>query len=427
MTEPKKENEAEGPIQVDSPMKKWKSPQPLAFVKAAASRWSFPNWQSGNDDSVYYNMNIPSFFKTQIAFPPENTSILERNLMPELLDLTYVDEGNDNKERGPLKEYLVGPKQVQAMMMMHQGKVVFEVYPGMNPRDIHIWMSASKTSASLLCVLLWEDGKLDFEKSPADYVPDLKGTPWENVTVKHVMNMCTAMDIEETFASLSNPKSWIASFFTALMEGKGDWRELLRTTKPLDGEKPNERFRYSTANTQVLTIIVEEITNMCYTDFFNERIWSKIGPKDAFIMGLTTHNTAVGGGSNVTTIEDMLRYAAIFTPSWKVVAKEPVVSEKALKCIFEMGNPACYPPSEEAAYGLRWFGHMPEKNTAQWDHAFPDGAMFKHGNMGQGIYVDPNRDFCACYFGLASNDETVTGPDMMPGYLRAAAKKLAGK
>ena len=28
--------------------------------------------------------------------------------------------------------------------------------------------------------------------------------------------------------------------------------------------------------------------------------------------------------------------------------------------------------------------------------------MFKHGNMGQGIYVDPARDFCGVYFGLAT-------------------------
>ena len=38
----------------------------------------------------------------------------------------------------PLKEYLHegGPRRVQAMMMAHKGKVVFEAYPGMNPTDM---------------------------------------------------------------------------------------------------------------------------------------------------------------------------------------------------------------------------------------------------------------------------------------------------
>ena len=53
--------------------------------------------------------------------------------------------------------------------------------------------------------------------------------------------------------------------------------------------------------------------------------------------------------------------------------------------------------------------------------------MFKHGNMGQGIYVDPNRDFCGIYFGLAPNQDEISGIDHSPGFLRAAAKKLAGK
>ncbi|GAL15175.1 hypothetical protein JCM19233_6193 [Vibrio astriarenae] len=93
--------------------------------------------------------------------------------------------------------------------------------------------------------------------------------------------------------------------------------------------------------------------------------------------------------------------------------------------IQDMGDPEAYKISTELSYGESWFGETPKLNTAQWDHAFEDGAMFKHGNMGQGIYVDPARDFCAIYFGLASNDETITGPDHAPGYLRAAAKLIS--
>ena len=66
-------------------------------------------------------------------------------------------------------------------------------------------------------------------------------------------------------------------------------------------------------------------------------------------------------------------------------------------------------------------------NTAQWDQYFPDGGMFKHGNMVQGIYVDPKRDFCGIYFGLAPNPGEISGIDHSPGYLRTAAKLLAGK
>jgi len=98
-----------------------------------------------------------------------------------------------------------------------------------------------------------------------------------------------------------------------------------------------------------------------------------------------------------------------------------------LKSIQSLGNPAAYKGSTEEVYGTEWFEEKPLTNTAQWDHSFADGAMFKHGNMGNGIYVDPARDFCGMYFGPASNSNEISGKDHSPGYLRTAAKYFAGK
>jgi hypothetical protein len=185
------------PLEVNSPMAKWKKPQSLDFVTGATERFSYRNWQSGNDDSVYYNLNIPTFFHSRVVMPPKEFSVLKRDIWPELLDLTFT--AHDGATTPPLKDYLVGPRQVQAMMMAHKGKVVFEIYPGMNPTDMHVWMSASKTTASLLITMLWEQGNLDFDQPVPTYVPELKGTPWDNVTIANAMNMATGLDVEESF------------------------------------------------------------------------------------------------------------------------------------------------------------------------------------------------------------------------------------
>ena len=416
------------PLEVNSPMAKWKKPQSLEFVEAATKRYSFPNWQSGNEDSIFYNLNIPSFFKSRVVTAPDQFSVLERNIQADLLDLTFT--AHDGKTTPPLRDYLVGPRQVQGMMMAHKGKVVFEIFPGMNPTDYHVWMSASKTTAGLLVSMLAKEGRIDLDKPVPTYAPELAGTAWDKITVKNTMNMAVALDNEETMKSLMDPKSWITSFFTSVFTGGDDpsaWRKLLKGAQPLKGEKPGDRFRYSTSNTQVLVLITEQVTKMPWEQYWNERVWSKIGARNPFIVGLTPDGTPVGGGLNFTTPEDMLRYAMLYTPSWNAVAKEKVISDDLLKLIQNMGDPAAYKISTELGYGTRWFGETPALNTAQWDHAFTDGAMFKHGNMGQGIYVDPARDFCGQYFGLASNDDNISGIDHSPGYLRAAAKLLAGK
>jgi len=412
------------PLEVNSPMAKWKKPLSVEFVRGANERYSFSNWQSGNDDSVYYNLNLPAFFKSKAVIPPGGISVLERNIQPDLLNTTF--NAIDGTAHPPLKEYLIGPKQVQAMMMAHKGKIVFETYPGMNPTDFHCTMSSAKTTTGLLASMLWEDGKLDLDKKVPAYVPYLSGTAWDTVTMKDAMNMASGLDIEETFANLVNPQTWIAKFFTAVFEGKGDWQQLLKEAKPIAGERPGDHFRYSSAITMMLVLAIENISGLTWDEYFNQRVWSKIGARSPGLVCLTPDGTPLGAGLLNVTPEDWLRYALLYTPSWRVVADQQVISDKLLKKIQTLGDPKAYKGSTEEGYGNSWFGETPERNTAQWDHAFSDGAMFKHGNMGQGIYVDPARDFCGMYFGLASNLENISGVDLSPGYLRAAAKMLEG-
>lgn len=36
--------------------------------------------------------------------------------------------------------------------------------------------------------------------------------------------------------------------------------------------------------------------------------------------------------------------------------------------------------------------------TGKFDAVFEDGALYKYGNVGQGIYIDPEREFVGVYF-----------------------------
>lgn len=70
------------------------------------------------------------------------------------------------------------------------------------------------------------------------------------------------------------------------------------------------------------------------------------------------------------------------------------------------------------------FGEAPLMNSMQFDAGFEDGALWKHGNLGQGIYIDPARDFVGVYYS-PNGYVPPFGEDKMPGYLRRAAKYLA--
>lgn len=169
--------------------------------------------------------------------------------------------------------------------------------------------------------------------------------------------------------------------------------------------------------------ICEEIEQQPFGVILQEKVWSKVGFRFPASLCLAPDGTGVGYGMFSTTAEDMLRYGLLFTPSWNKVAKEPVVTEAMMKILQETGKPQCFEGTEEQQMATSWFGYAPPVNGVQWDNIFEDGGMFKHGNNGQGIYVDPKRGFCAMGFGAAAN---TSGTDYAPGFMRAAAKLLAG-
>jgi len=66
---------------------------------------------------------------------------------------------------------------------------------------------------------------------------------------------------------------------------------------------------------------------------------------------------------------------------------------------------------------------MPIFNSRQFDAVWADGALFKHGNLYQGIYVDLKRDVVGVFY---STDPMTFGNDLLPGYIRQSAKNLGG-
>ena len=87
--------------------------------------------------------------------------MLERKIRPDLLDLTF--KAHDGSITPTLKQYL------------HRAEAGAGHADGPQGR-----------------------GRLDFDKLVTAYVPWLKGSAWDGITVKNAMNMASGFDIEET-------------------------------------------------------------------------------------------------------------------------------------------------------------------------------------------------------------------------------------
>lgn len=408
-----------------TPISKAKLPLGAEEYYEITKRFSYWGVQMAGDDSVYYNGHMSQYMHTQMVMPDGPVAELERAIDSRLKDLTFKKKDGTSTEK--LGDFLVGPARKQVMMMAHKGKVVFEDYPGMKPNDSHLWMSTGKTTSGLLLTQLVAEGKVNLDDMTSKYVPGLQGSAWDEIPVWATATMSPCLDVEETMVSIIAPGSWINNFHhTFLGEYDIPYIEQLRTVKRHpSGEKIGDpkSYRYSSANPLVLQLICEAVEKKPFGTLLQERVWEKAGFRNPMQLHLAPDGMGVGYGMMSTTPEDMLRFAMLHTPSWNQVASERIVTDEMDKIYRSTARVQTYEGSVEQGYNLDWFGHAPKSQGVMWDCVFEDGAMFKHGNLGQGIYVDPKRDFCAMGFGIADNN---SGIDYAPGFMRAAAMMLAG-
>ena len=407
-----------------------KQPFDTQFVAEARKYWSNFHWQMGGDHALYYNTHLSEFVPMASAPPVGDISKLERAPVESLKHLTYVP--GSGVRSIPLGNYVNdGKMRVQAVMILHHGKVVYEAYPGLQPQQPHFLASVTKSTVGLLVSMLEEEGLIDVSKPVTAYAKALAGTAWDKVSVKDALNMAVGLDIQEDLKALTDPMSMFQRFGAAELgvpNGNGVIETpvaVLREAKPIPGERPGSPSRYSTLTTKVLVLVIEGATGQPFIDLFGEKVWSKIGARQPFMVGLGPDGVAGAYGMGFATIEDLARYGLTFTPSWSAVAKVPVVSPRVLRALQTSGSHEAYMAGDWPKGWVSILGpDMPLYNSRQFDAVWADGALFKHGNLYQGLYVDPKRDVVVVFF---STTPMTAGGDFLVGYARGAAKSLEDK
>ena len=127
---------------------------------------------------------------------------------------------------------------------------------------------------------------------------------------------------EETLEAIVDPESIIERFFSAVFgapnpaTGKVDlWLSILNEAKRIEGEAPGERFRYSSAVTQIFAVVAERIENKTWAKIFEERVRGNMTAHLSMQHRLTPDGTSVAHGLLSTTAEDFARFGMLFTPS----------------------------------------------------------------------------------------------------------------
>ncbi|NUY82474.1 serine hydrolase [Flavobacterium sp. MAH-1] len=180
----------------------------------------------------------------------------------------YPQSLKTDKERVSLEQLLEDNNTV-AFLIIKNDTIQYEKYfNGYDQESVIPSFSMAKSITSILIGCAIDDGLIKSVDEPVtNYIPELARNGFEKVSIKHLLQMTSALDFSESYI---NPFGEAASFYY----GRNLKREMFKLE--LKGE-PGKKFEYVSGNTQLLGLVLERaLKNKTVTQYFQEKLWTPL-------------------------------------------------------------------------------------------------------------------------------------------------------
>lgn len=298
---------------------------------------------------------------------------LRDDVFPE----TYEYEGKKEPLAPLLDEF-----NWTGIAVMHGGQLIHEAYDrGNSAESVHIEMSVTKSLTSILFGIAWDEGAIpDLDALVTDYVPELKGSGYDGVTIQQVLDMTSGIRYIEDYADL---ESDIVLTVVAMLRGSLD--EFSTTIVNL--RDPGSFNQYASIETQVLAWVLRKATGKSYAQYFQEKLWSRVGAEADVQMLTDAIGEPVAFGGAHLRLRDLARVGQMVLNGGVSMTGERVVSEEWLRRSVTTDTPQ----SKPGEHGLSDYP-LGYKNQ-WWIPVDRDGGDFTAiGIYGQFLYVNPERN-----------------------------------
>jgi CubicO group peptidase (beta-lactamase class C family) len=172
-----------------------------------------------------------------------------------------------------------------AFLVIRDGKILFEDYRNKTTEtDRFISFSMSKSITSLLIGIAVQKGYIhSLDDKAGDYVSELKGGGYGDVSIRHILQMRSGVDYEERYDFGEHPSTAALIHLNAVILNKERFADRAKTI----GRKtaPGSQFNYATLDTAVLGWILERATKQPVSAFIAANLWGPAGMEaDAFYI-----------------------------------------------------------------------------------------------------------------------------------------------
>ncbi|MFN5127471.1 MAG: serine hydrolase domain-containing protein [Sphingomonadaceae bacterium] len=264
-------------------------------------------------------------------------------------------------------------QRTAGLVIIQDGKVRMEKY-GLDFSADGKWTSFSvaKSFTSTLVGAAIKDGYIkSINDKVSAYIPDLKGSAYDDVTVKQLLTMTSGVKWNEDY---EDPKSDVALFNAHKAENGMD--VTVSYMRKLRREAPaGTKWVYKTGETNLIGVLVSSATKKTLSAYLSEKLWAPFGMEQdaSWLLGATGHE--ISGCCIQASTRDYARFGVFMLGGAKV---------KGVSILPD--NWIAAATTKQADIG------MPGEGYGYQYWTYDDGSYAAQGIFGQGIFIDPKRN-----------------------------------
>ena len=261
-------------------------------------------------------------------------------------------------------------------LVIKNDKLLFErYYNGYAHTSICTSFSTVKSFVSAMIGIALHEKLIErLDDSITRYLPELTTSHWPNITIRHLVSMSSGLKYSTGgfFPWSDEPRVYYSL----------DLRKLAAQTKII--ETPGTRFHYNNYNLVLLGMLLERVTGGTVSNYLQEKIWKPLGMEFPASWSLDSQQRGMEkmeSGLNARAI-DFAKFGRLFLRRGEWNGKQVIPESWVVE-------------STTVEPGAKWTNYK----YLWWILRSGKGRFMAVGNLGQFIYIAPDKDCIILRFG----------------------------